>query len=226
MPEAEGAHEALAALTEELIAKRKEMAEVFVKTQNRMSSTCDELDQLIRAPIPYVSKFEGDCEIETPYPRDGHMVRTSEVVKKRPLKPFDARAVPFTEVTGGKPWYTHTHTYPTIFDPHAVHAEKKEVAGSSAMDMEMWRTRHNEWTLQKNAYNPDIASQMRTNVRKAASLTSAVNVSGPFEETKKLIASSINVQTALTYSDTVGQNPRVPKKMLSLRDVWPQGRID
>ena len=95
MPEAEGAHEALAALTEELIAKRKEMAEVFVKTQNRMSSTCDELDQLIRAPIPYVSKFEGDCEIETPYPRDGHMVRTSEVVKKRPLKPFDARAVPF-----------------------------------------------------------------------------------------------------------------------------------
>ena len=51
------------------------MAEILGKTQNRMSSTCDELDQLIRALILYVSKFEGDCEIETPYPRDGHMVR-------------------------------------------------------------------------------------------------------------------------------------------------------
>ena len=224
MPEAEGAHEALAALTEELIAKRKEMAEVFVKTQNRMSSTCDELDQLIRAPIPYVSKFEGDCEIETPYPRDGHMVRTSEVVKKRPLKPFDARAVPFTEVTGGKPWYTHTHTYPTIFDPHAVHAEKKEAAGSSAMDMEMWRTRHNEWTLQKNAYNPDIASQMRTNVRKAAALTSAKQETSEHDEKASDLRASHQVKLALTDSTVVGQDPPRPKEKVTLAAVWPYGR--
>ena len=216
MPEAEGAHEALAALTEELIAKRKEMAEVFVKTQNRMSSTCDELDQLTRAPIPYVSKFEGDCEIETPYPRDGHMVRTSEVVKKRPLKPFDARAVPFTEVTGGKPWYTHTHTYPTIFDPHAVHAEKKEVAGSSAMDMEMWRTRHNEWTLQKNAYNPDIAAAMRTNVKKQAEMSLVETDKEPDPA-----RTSENVRLALSFSEMTGPAPPRPKKRLEMSAYLP-----
>ena len=89
----------------------------------------------------------------------------------------------------------------------------------------MWRTRHNEWTLQKNAYNPDIASQMRTNVRKAASLTSAVNVEDAFAKQKALIASSINVATALNYSDCSGPAPKIERKMITLNDVWPHERV-
>ena len=141
-----------------------------------------------------------------------------------PWNPWQPDAVQ-NPISREKPWAGFETPQHDVFG-QPPYGEKPQPFEKTPIDEEMWRTRHNEWTLQKNAYNPDIASQMRTNVRKAASLTSAVNVSGPFEETKKLIASSINVQTALTYSDTVGQNPRVPKKMLSLRDVWPQGRID
>ena len=104
--------------------------------------------------------------------------------------------------------------------------ERERPAAEPAVDEEMWRTRFNEWTLQKNAYNPDIASQMRTNVRKAASLTSAVKTDDAFSQQKALIASSANVKTALTYSECSGPAPKPARVPLKLDNVWPQGRID
>ena len=147
------------------------------------------------------------------------MVRTSEVVKKRPLKPFDARAVPFTEVTGQTVARTPTPTSST----RAV-TRKEGGRRLGAMDMEMWRTRHNEWTLQKNAYNPDIASQMRTNVRKAAALTSAKQETSEHDEKASDLRASHQVKLALTDSTVVGQDPPRPKEKVTLAAVWPYGR--
>ena len=205
-------------------AKRKAMAATFEKTQREMSAVVDELSVTRRLPVPYESN-EPVPVVTLPYPIDAHLVSSRELAPQRKLPFYGEPDAVQNPISREKPWAGFETPQHDVFG-QPPYGEKPQPVEKTPIDEEMWRTRHNEWTLQKNAYNPDIASQMRTNVRKAASLTSAVNVSGPFEETKKLIASSINVQTALTYSDTVGQNPRVPKKMLSLRDVWPQGRID
>ena len=60
---------------------------------------------------------------------------------------------------------------------------------------------------------------------KAAALTSAVKTKSAFDEQKALIASSVNVKQALTYSDTTGPAPKIERKPIVLNDVWPQGRV-
>ena len=88
----------------------------------------------------------------------------------------------------------------------------------------MWRTQYQEWTLQKNAYNPDIASQMRTNVRKAAALTSAKQETSEHDEKASDLRASHQVKLALTDSTVVGQDPPRPKEKVTLAAVWPYGR--
>ena len=204
-------------------AKRKAMAKVFEKTQREMASAVDELAITRRLPVPYESN-EPVPEVTLPYPQDHHLIRSIELVPKRQLPFFVAADSLQNPCSGGKPWASFNPSVPSVLAGREPTKAAPPVAKPTT-DEEMWRTRHNEWTLQKNAYNPDIASQMRTNVRKAAALTSAVNVEDAFSVQKALIASSINVSTALSYSDVTGPAPKIERKPLVLNDVWPQGRV-
>ena len=83
-------------------------------------------------------------------------------------------------------------------------------------DEEMWRTQYQEWTLQKNAFNPDIAAAMRTNVKKQAKLMvvdPALN--------QDPARTSENVKAALSHSDTTGPNPAVPKTRIAPKNYQP-----
>ena len=249
-------------------AKRKAMSAVFEKTQREMASAVDELAMTRRLPVPYESN-EPVPEVTLPYPQDSHLVRSTELVPKRTLDTFMPADTLQNPPSHGKPWASFSRPSPQVLSDREQ-TTAAPPAAEPATDEEMWRTRHNEWTLQKNAYNPDIASQMRcagtpsllymwlrncnrpastaaptalfvcaspgshhhsttdvrsTNVRKAAALTSAVKVDDAFSQQKALIASSLNVKAALTYSDVSGPAPKRERVPLKLQDVWPQGRV-
>tara|TARA_B110001452_G_scaffold255277_1_gene247559 strand:- start:821 stop:1468 length:648 start_codon:yes stop_codon:yes gene_type:complete len=205
-------------------AKRKAMAAVFEKTQRGMAAAVDELGAVRRLPVPFVSS-EPVPEVSLPYPQDSHLVRSGEICFINPPGIFIPPEVSHTHASHDKPWATFEKTDRSIFSNTGPVAPKPADEGPTALDEEMYRTRHNEWTLQKNAYNPDIASQMRTNVRKAASLTSAVKKPDAFSQQKALIASSVNVQQALTMSDVTGPAPPVPKAYIKFADVYPHERV-
>lgn len=205
-------------------AKRTAMAAVFEKTQRGMAAAVDELMVTRRLPVPFVS-HEPVPEVSLPYPQDSHLVRSGEICFINPPGIFIPPTVGHTLASHNKPWASFEQTQPTIFSDTGPVAPTAADEGPTALDDEMYRTRYNEWTLQKNAYNPDVASQMRTNVRKAAALTSAVKKDDAFSQQKALIASSINVKTALAYSDVTGPAPPVPKAYIKFSDVYPHERI-
>ena len=80
----------------------------------------------------------------------------------------------------------------------------------------MYRAQYMEWTLQKNAFNPDIAAAMRTNVKKQASLTMVAP--GDAVDPAR---SSENVKAALSHSDITGPAHAYVKPKLTLRDALP-----
>ena len=140
-------------------AKRKAMAKVFEKTQREMASAVDELAITRRLPVPYESN-EPVPEVTLPYPQDHHLIRSIELVPKRQLPFFVAADSLQNPCSGGKPWASFNPSVPSVLAGREPTEAKPPVVPATT-DEEMWRTRFNEWTLQKNAYNPDIASQMR-----------------------------------------------------------------
>ena len=140
-------------------AKRKAMSAVFEKTQREMASAVDELAMTRRLPVPYESN-EPVPEVTLPYPQDSHLVRSTELVPKRTLDTFMPADTLQNPPSHGKPWASFSRPSPQVLSDREQTAAAPPAA-EPATDEEMWRTRHNEWTLQKNAYNPDIASQMR-----------------------------------------------------------------
>ena len=140
-------------------AKRKAMAKVFEKTQREMASAVDELAVTRRLPVPYQSN-EPVPEVTLPYPQDHHLIRSIELVPKRQLPFFVAADSLQNPCSGGKPWASFNPSVPSVLAGREPTEAKPPVVPATT-DEEMWRTRFNEWTLQKNAYNPDIASQMR-----------------------------------------------------------------
>ena len=140
-------------------AKRKAMAKVFEKTQREMASAVDELSITRRLPVPYESN-EPVPEVTLPYPQDHHLIRSIELVPKRQLPFFVAADSLQNPCSGGKPWASFNPSVPSVLAGREPTKAAPPVAKPTT-DEEMWRTRHNEWTLQKNAYNQDIASQMR-----------------------------------------------------------------
>ena len=140
-------------------AKRKAMAKVFEKTQREMAAATDELAITRRLPVPYESN-EPVPEVTLPYPMDELLVESRLLVPQRKLPFFVAADVKQNPTSGGKPWASFNPSAPSVLSERSPKKKAPSVA-APAIDEEMWRTRHNEWTLQKNAYNPDIASQMR-----------------------------------------------------------------
>lgn len=201
--------------------KRNAMAKVFATTQTEMSNAVDELTLVRRRPAPYVNP-DPPPVVRGPFPTDDHLVPSGELAPK-PYRP-NFRLPPggsmVTNSTEKKPWSTFEKAEPVIFDS-TMRGEAPDPNASRPplkLDEEMWRTRYNEWNLQKNAYNPDIAAQMRTNVRKAAALTMV----DPFAN-QDPARTSENVRMALEHSCITGDVELPPKPKVTVNNVFPSG---
>ena len=199
--------------------KRKYMAKQFEVTQHAMSSTVDELSLMRRTAVPYPSTWQGASVAEHgPIPTDAHLIPSNMVITKPELPSFKVAASAESSKLGGKPWASFELSQPIVFvEPSAAVADDAAAEKPKPkMDEEMWRAQYLEWTLQKNAYNPDIAASMRTNVRKQASLT-MVDPGAAVDPAR----SSENVKAALTHSDDNPMAPPQPKTKLTLANVLP-----
>lgn len=198
--------------------KRLHMAKLFERTQNAMSETVDDVGLETRRAVPFPSTWEGASISEHgPIPTDAHLIESKLVIFRGAPKSFKG-----TESSGkplhlsGIPWASYNKPTPSVFAPSAS-SSVTPVAPEIPFNEEMFRTQYMEWTLQKNAYNPDIAAAMRTNVRKQASL-SMVDPSEMFVDPAR---SSANVKAALTFAEEGAVYPARPKQKLALDNVYP-----
>jgi len=197
--------------------KRFAMAAKFEATQRSMSTTVDHVALARRAPVPFDSTWTGESISMTgPIPTDNHLIPSNMVIHKAAASIFksgDSGAKPLH--LSGKPWATYSKPEPSVFDPSASDATSAAAPPppkpASAIEEEMWRTQYQEWTLQKNAFNPDIAAAMRTNVRKQAAL-SMVDPAMAQDPAR----TSENVKAALSHSDTTGPANAAPKVKVKL----------
>ena len=102
-----------------------------------------------------------------PVPADDHLVPSGNVVKP----PIPSTSLSTSrEILGlsSKPYASYRKLQPNIFEkqPDRLLFTKPSARKiRTTAEEEMWRAQFMEWTLQKNAYNPDIAASMRTNVQ-------------------------------------------------------------
>jgi hypothetical protein len=198
--------------------KRTYMADVFSKTQMAMSQTVDLLGLERRRAVPYASTWEGSSISEHgPIPTDAHLIPSNLVIVKPELPNFKvpAGATGAISKLGGKPWASFEVSQPAVFEQSSG-VEPPPPPHRPKLDEEMYRAQYMEWTLQKNAFNPDIAAAMRTNVKKQASLTMVAP--GDAVDPAR---SSENVKAALSHSDITGPAHAYVKPKLTLRDALP-----
>ncbi|KAL1496603.1 hypothetical protein AB1Y20_014207 [Prymnesium parvum] len=200
--------------------KRREMANVFATTQREMSEVVDELAVMRRSAIPYQSN-QVVYGARNPIPTDAHLIPSKELMKAPTLPSFKRDNNKSLLHASGKPWASYERPTPDIYR-HTTACLPSEAGanvevGLPILDEEMWRAQYIEWTLQKNAYNPDIAAQLRTNVRKQAAL-SMVDPS----LTKDPARTSENVKAALSSAEIMGPVPKASKQKLTLQKVFPR----
>eukprot|EP00325_Prymnesiales_sp_UTEX-LB-985_P006667 CAMPEP_0174701118 /NCGR_PEP_ID=MMETSP1094-20130205/5859_1 /TAXON_ID=156173 /ORGANISM="Chrysochromulina brevifilum, Strain UTEX LB 985" /LENGTH=216 /DNA_ID=CAMNT_0015898717 /DNA_START=32 /DNA_END=682 /DNA_ORIENTATION=+ len=191
--------------------KRAYMAKVFEKTQRDMSSIVDDLSLAKRSPVPYPSTYKGNHVAETgPIPVDAHLIPSGMTTVKSAPHDFEVDDLEFEQLgLSGKPWASYLKAEPSIFTPSA--GNQRSSASPAARkrtteEEEMWRAQYLEWTLQKNAFNPDIAAALRTNVRKQASLSIP-----PLDKVQDPARTSENVRAALAHSEITGPAILPPK---------------
>jgi len=205
--------------------KRAAMAAKFEATQRSMSSTVDQLSLTKRSAVPFPSTWNGESISEHgPIPTDNHLIPSNMVIKSADASIFKANASQHSSMhISGKPWASYVTPQPSIgpcpsFSGAAV-PPPPAAPKPTKVDEEMWRTQYQEWTLQKNAFNPDIAAAMRTNVRKQAMLTvvdPALN--------QDPARTSENVRAALSHSETTGPAGYVSKQLLAPKHYIPMGK--
>ena len=135
-----------------------------------MSEVVDELVLKRRSAVPYHGGTEV-FDVRNPIPEDAHLIPSNDLVIPAALPQFDGFVVDSSKKKGPteKPWATYEKPSPAITAQIPANSSTEAAPAPPAkpqMDEEMWRTQYLEWTLQKNAYNPDIAAALRTNVRK------------------------------------------------------------
>lgn len=200
--------------------KRLAMAAKFEKTQRAMSSTVDDLALAKRSPVPYASTWMGESvSMKGPIPTDFHLIESNMVILRSDPPPFRASGKPSQNLhLSGKPWASYEKGEPSIYPGAATFTgiEKPYTHVPKPVDEEMNRARYMEWNLQKNAFNPDVAAAMRTNVRKMASLSVADPNSAPDPA-----RTSENVRAALSHSDVTGPAFVPPKPKVKLSNAMP-----
>lgn len=149
-----------------LKAKRNAMAKVFESTQQAMGATVDELSIMRRSAVPYQSQYDQNLRSKTivPIPADAHLIPSKEVIVKPEMSVFKIQTGVSLGASTETPWATYQRPTPAIFPgtkSKPYHEEDTAPYAASVEDEEMWRAREQEWIIQKNAYNPDVAAQMR-----------------------------------------------------------------
>lgn len=191
----------------------------MAKTQKETAEYVDAVSLALRAAVPYPSTYTGPSIAESgPIPTDSHLVPSGKTIMKKPLAPYAVDDEDH-EILGlcGKPWASYKLPQEQVFipkppagvDPTPVRARTKE-------EEEMWKAQYMEWTLQKNAFNPDIAAALRTNVRKQKSL-----MAPPLNKPQDPARTSENVRAALSDSSITGPVPTRKKMPVDLACAWP-----
>ena len=119
-----------------------------------------------KRPVPYTSTCEVPV-LQTPLPEDAHLVPSGNLVTKKGLGDVVMSGKHSSRGALQKeppPWATFSMPAPNVFEPSKPATPASDAgaaAGDNARREELLLTRHNEWNLQRNNYNPDIAAQMR-----------------------------------------------------------------
>lgn len=205
--------------------KRFHMAKVFTETQMAMSKTVDDVALSKRAAVPFESRYTGGAQVSGPIPKDAHLQPSRDIILKPELPGFKIVDGVSLGASTERPWASYEKPTPSIFGESASDAVHRTVdaaaapAVATATDTEaedMWRAQYMEWTLQKNAYNPDIAAHMRTNVRKQAALSMVAAKSA-----QDPARTSENVRLALSHSEITGPSTTRAKGKLDLSNCFP-----
>ena len=195
---------------------------IFVcPTLMQMSDVVDELVLKRRSAVPYHGGTEIH-DVRNPIPEDAHLIPSKDLVIPAPLPQFGGFVVEGTKKTGapsGKPWATYERPSPEVYAhiPENSSTESVPVPPKPQMDEEMWRTQYLEWTLQKNAYNPDIAAALRTNVRKQVGAHS----DGARPAARRLPGSTVAAFHRSPRSRRAPSGPGVARVLLTLGSAAP-----
>ena len=199
--------------------KRKFMAAVLAETQREMSVAVDLLGIATRSAVPYPSTWTGKAISMTgPIPQDLHLVPSGTTIMMSAPPDFKAMDGGH-EILGlsGKPYAGYTKPHESIFLAKQPPVPPvKKVRQRTDEEVELWKAQFNEWTLQKNSYNPDIAAATRTNVRKAASL-----MAPPLDKPSDPARTSENVRAALSDSSVTGMCPPKAKEKIGPSTYFP-----
>ena len=202
--------------------KRQAMAQKFEVTQRQMSSYVDDLALMRRSAVPYSSSWEGESISKAgPIPTDGHLIPSNMVIYRKKPAAYKAFNDGLTKPLhlSGQPWATYNKPDLPIYNKPSAPSDEAPApaAPKSTFDADLFRAQSMEWTLQKNAFNPDIAAAMRTNVRKMAALSTV----DPSTMQPDPARSSENVKAALSCSDVTGPAGPVKLKQLASHNVFP-----
>lgn len=198
--------------------RRAYMAKTFERTQGAMASAIDKLSLAKRTIPPYASTYMGASVSEHgPIPTDMHLIESGLLIVKADPPPFKSTAKidGGAAKLGGKPWASFEVSQPAIFTPEQGDGQLGTPAARKAkVDEEMWRVRTLEWTLQKNAFNTDVAANLRTNVAKQCKLA---YVEKPTDAARL----SVNVRAALTDSQVTGPTILGPRPRITPSQCMP-----
>jgi hypothetical protein len=152
-----------ASIVDERRAKRTAMAKVFADSQAEMASAVDDLMLTRRSAVPFRSEVVLHS-VRNPIPADAHLIPSKDVMPKQRLPNFEMDRSRSTIKASGKPWASYEKPSPDVtvqLPMNMTTLEPPPPPATAGLDEEMWRTQYQEWTLQKNAYNPDVAAAMR-----------------------------------------------------------------
>jgi len=178
--------------------RRQANAKKIEASQRATAQALQEMYEAKRAPVPF-APYVACPQLETPVPRDSHFERTGDLIRVAPGKPYEAAARGFDGLlASGTPWSTYAKPQPSVFGRSlAMQPREGEPAPEAkpAPDKVELVTQHNEWTLQKNNFQPDIAAAMRIDVRKSAYL--ALHIADMRADPNDSLQSSANIKGAL-----------------------------
>ena len=180
--------------------RRAFMANVFEVQSASMASAVDKLTLARRTIPPYVSDWGGASISEHgPIPTDLHLMESKHILLKR--EPAGLQGITNTSHTalprdGRKPYYAFELTQPKVFEAAPQGLGSPETR-KTQIDEELWRARAFEWKMQKNAFNNDVTSALRTSVRVQCKLAYVPKGVDPARVSE-------NVRAALTDAETIG----------------------
>ena len=199
------------ALDDSYLHRRQENARIVETAQRDIASKLLAVHVTKRAPVPF-EPYEEAPTVTSPVPRDGHLERTADLKRKEPRSSDPSgricdpwaqqqsgpdsplpRATPFVAASEARPASIFGES--TIRAQTTVPAVTRVAPEVGPKERAELLTQHNEWTIQKNDFMPDVAAAMRVDVRKSAWL--AAHIHEMREDPNLGLQSSVNVRAAL-----------------------------